>query len=91
MLIQSDAIVSSVSYGATQQEAEDGGQEAQEGTSLIPKLFDHPLGFFKAELSSKVRRPIVSIATWARDLYLRIVVLLARGVRAITWPISHLL
>jgi len=31
------------------------------------------------------------MATWARDLYLRIVVLLARGVRAITWPISHLL
>jgi len=94
VLIQSDAIVSSVSYGATQEEElEDGEQGAQDRkkAAYLPKLFAHPLGFFKSELSSKVRRPIVSMAMWARDLYLRIVVLIARGVRTITWPISHLL
>jgi len=93
VLIQSDAIVSSVSYGATQEEElEDGEQGAQDRKkgAYLPK-FAHPLGFFKSELSSKVRRPIVSMAMWARDLYLRIVVLIARGVRTITWPISHLL
>ena len=30
-------------------------------------------------------------AMWAWNLYLKIVVLLVKGVRRITWPISHLL
>ena len=93
VLIQSDATVSSVSYGATQQEEADRRQEAQDRKkgAYLPKLFAHPLGFIKSELSSKVRRPIVSMAMWAWDLYLRIAALLTRGVRVITWPISHLL
>jgi len=91
--IQSDAIVSGTSYNATQQVGKDGRKEAKDSKkgAHLRQLFLQTVGFFKSEFSSKVRRPIVSTAKWAWNLYLRIVVVLAKGVRTITWPISHLL
>ena len=89
---QSDAIVSGAPDNTTQQVAEDRGNESQDRKkeAYLPETFVQTMGFFKSGLPRK-GWPIVSKAKWARDLYLRVVVRLTKGVRTVTWPISHLL
>jgi len=90
--IQNDAIISGASYNTAQQVEEDGSKEAQnrKKEAYVSGLFLQTIKFFKSELSSK-GQPIISMAKWAWDLYMKIVVLLVNGVRTVSWPISHLL
>jgi len=76
VLVPSDAIVGAISDNPNRQAGQD-------------RNYLH--GFFKSQISSKVRPAIVSVAMWAWNLYLRIAMVLVKGVRAVTWPISHLL
>jgi len=76
VLVPSDANVGAVSDNPNRQAGQD-------------RNYLH--GFFKSQISSKVRPAIVSMAMWAWNLYLRIAMVLVKGVRAVTWPISNLL
>jgi len=87
--VLSDSVVP---YRATQEERQE-GQEAQDTKkpAFLPRFLVLAAGVLKSEFASKVHSPVLTIARWAWKLYLRIAVVLVKGVRAVTWPISHLL